>query len=528
MAGRSYDPVARRQRELLQEQRAREQAKKRAAAEKRKAEQEAKQRHIARRTAEAEQRTRGVEHRVKALNSILSDGLRRSAKLSFEDMKRVYIEPPLDLGHLAEPPPKPRWEDFEPAPPGLLKSIFGGIRRYEEEKARRERDFQQATQAWEKAEAERQRKVVAMRRRHSEEVARARAETESYNRLIAAEEEGFKARERNAVENYARRVLKAMPRPAGFPYAADVTYSGPPQELLLVQFELPQADVVPAAREYKYVRARDEIKEYPRPKKEFDELYRSVISQLTLLCIRDLFDADPSLQRVGFNGHVTAIDPATGKREYPCLISVVVDRAEFADLVLDQVKPEACLKRLQAIITHHPYALEGVQPVLDFELTKFSFVEGLDAVSSLDSRPDLLDMSPENFEHLIRQVFEAYPEFEGWTTTRSNDDGVDGVVINKTALVGGLAVVQAKRYRAVIGPSHIRELVGTMDEKRAGKGILVTTSWFTAKAEAKARENGRVELIDGPRLVYLIKQNLGKDVMIGLNFPDRVLKNRDS
>jgi HJR/Mrr/RecB family endonuclease len=33
-------------------------------------------------------------------------------------------------------------------------------------------------------------------------------------------------------------------------------------------------------------------------------------------------------------------------------------------------------------------------------------------------------MSPTNFEHLLRQLFEAQGA-EGWTTTQSNDDGVD-------------------------------------------------------------------------------------------------------
>ena len=66
----------------------------------------------------------------------------------------------------------------------------------------------------------------------------------------------------------------------------------------------------------------------------------------------------------------------------------------------------------------------------------------------------------------------------------------------------------------MIGVSHIRELVGAMDEKRAGRGILVTTSWFASGCWTKAHENGRVELIDGPRLRYLVNKHLGKDVLV--------------
>jgi restriction system protein len=77
--------------------------------------------------------------------------------------------------------------------------------------------------------------------------------------------------------------------------------------------------------------------------------------------------------------------------------------------------------------------------------------------------------------------------------------------------------VQAKRYKPenVLGPSHYRELAGTMEEKKAGWGVLVTTSRFTAGCEQKARDHGRMQLIDGNRLIWLIKDYLGKDVLIG-------------
>ena len=146
-------------------------------------------------------------------------------------------------------------------------------------------------------------------------------------------------------------------------------------------------------------------------------------------------------------------------------------------------------------------------PVRDFDLARYSFVESVDAVSGLDSRPDLTRMTPTEFEHFVRQLFEARG-LEGWTTERTGDDGVDAVVLNRDPMVGGLTIVQAKKYTRVLGVNHIRELVGAMDEKRAGRGILVTTSWFASGCWTKASENGRVELIDGPRLRYLVQEHL--------------------
>jgi hypothetical protein len=87
---------------------------------------------------------------------------------------------------------------------------------------------------------------------------------------------------------------------------------------------------------------------------------------------------------------------------------------------------------------------------------------------------------------------------------------VDAVVINRDPMVGGLTIVQAKRYTNVIGVSHIRELVGAMDEKRAGRGILVTTSWFASGCKIKARDNGRIQLIEGSELVHLVKRTFAQ------------------
>jgi restriction endonuclease Mrr len=74
-----------------------------------------------------------------------------------------------------------------------------------------------------------------------------------------------------------------------------------------------------------------------------------------------------------------------------------------------------------------------------------------------------------------------------------------------------LTVVQVKQYTAVIGVQHVRELRGAMEDKKAGRGVLVTTSTFTKDAKVLGqRFGGQVQLIDGPELVYLIKEVLDK------------------
>jgi restriction system protein len=479
------------------------------------AEKEVQRQHLEARKRHVDTRNQQLAGRIAELESALRHGLSRPSAIHPDSFLRRANISPLDLGALATPIPVPNWAAFQPGQPGVVSRMFGGAARHEQRLAQARAAYDNAVRAQIAAETERQRRVTAARRDHAELVRQEEARIRSYNDKVVAWSRSFRDRQQGAVEDYYDRVLAAMPLPSGCPRKAEVAYS-PQHEQVVIQFELPGRDVVPADGSYQFLSTKDEIRTVARKPKEIADCYRGLISQIALLCIRDLFRSDNAVQTVGFNGHVHATNPATGKREYPCIISLNAERSEFpSDAELHAVEPDKCVRHLKAIVSNHPYELEPIEPILDFDLSKYSFVQGLDAVATLDSRPDLLKMSATNFEHLVRQLFEAQG-LQGWTTTQSNDDGVDAVIVNKTSIVGGLAIVQAKRYSIAVGISHVRELAGAIEEKKAGKGILVTTSWFTAKCYEKAREHGRMELIDGKRLIFLIKEHLHKDVLIGI------------
>ena len=505
------------ERRRIQQEREAERERKAAETARKAAEREARQAHVAGRLTAAEQRTADLERRVGVLRTLLVRGLARSARIDLAGLHRTVIEPPLNLGSLAAPAAAPQWSAFAPAQPSALGRLVGGEARYQRRLEQARADFERAKADWARTETDRQRRVSEARRQHSARLAAAEREVGEHNRSVDAFIAAFRSREREAGERYLGMVLAKVPLPSGFPRAFEVTYN-PQAEQAVVQVELPGPAIVPTVRAVQYVQSKDEDRELARPAKEVGELYRLIVSQAALLCVRDILDGDSLLASVAFNGHVRATNPATGRREYPCLISLNVERDAFEQLVLAEVKPAECLRYLRALVSPHPYDLEQIKPIVDFDLTKYRFIEGLDAVSTLDSRPDLMDLSPDEFEHLVRQVFEV-TGLEGWTTEHSRDDGVDAVMINKTPGRATLSIVQAKRYSKVVGVSHIRELAGAMEEKKAGHGILVTTSWFTSGCWQKAREHGRMELFDGPRLRALIKERLGKDVLIGIDRP---------
>jgi restriction system protein len=199
-------------------------------------------------------------------------------------------------------------------------------------------------------------------------------------------------------------------------------------------------------------------------------------------------------------------------------LTVGATRTNFRELLLDNLDPQKCLKHLNALMSPHPHDAEPVKPTFDPDMDRFRTVEAHDAASSLDSRLVLVEQAPTEFEHLVRQLFEAMG-MKSWVTQSSRDDGVDAVAVNEDPVMGGLAVIQAKRYKKVVPAEASRALWGVMDDKRAGTGVLVTTSYFGQTTHDFVARNERIRLIEGPELKHLLKEHLDLDVVLGATTP---------
>ena len=177
---------------------------------------------------------------------------------------------------------------------------------------------------------------------------------------------------------------------------------------LVVEYELPTIEVVPDAGAYKYIKNKDEIVATPRPATQRRSLYSSIVAQVTLRVLHELFAADTKkhIESVVFNGHVTAIDKGTGQQVHPCIVTVRTTREAFLALNLAQVDPQACLKTLSASVSPSPSELVPVRPVLMFDMVDPRFVQEADILSTLDQRPNLMMLSPTEFESLITNLFE--------------------------------------------------------------------------------------------------------------------------
>jgi restriction system protein len=138
------------------------------------------------------------------------------------------------------------------------------------------------------------------------------------------------------------------------------------------------------------------------------------------------------------------------------------------------------------------------------------FVQEQNIIAALDSRTNLMTLSPSEFETLITNLFQRMG-LETKLTQPSRDGGVDCVAFDQRPILGGKVVVQAKRYKSTVGVGSVRDLFGTMLNEGASKGILVTTSGY-GKASFEFANGKPIELISGS--TYLLREHAGVEAKI--------------
>jgi CHAT domain/Restriction endonuclease len=346
------------------------------------------------------------------------------------------------------------------------------------------------------------------------------------NRLLASRrrqvEAIFNSEGPEAFVAVLQQALATSVYPHGMQGSCAAVYRPEVRELL-IEYELPRSDVIPVVEAYRYVRSMGLVQPQPRRERDIKDLYAKLIASVTLRTLAEVFDIAPETLVIGivFNGFVSALDITSGNLIRPILISSHVTREAFAKIVLDapELDPVACLRSyLHAIVSPRPYDLEEVRPVAQFDLSKHKFVEEMDVVAGFGSHPELLRLTPAEFEHLIRQLFEAIG-LKSWVTQASMDEGVDVVAVNEDPILGGLCIIQVKRYTGAVGLAAVQALAGVVEDKRAAKGILVTTSWASKAGHDFAARHGRIQIIEGRELKHMLREHLGIDVRINLPKP---------
>jgi len=305
-------------------------------------------------------------------------------------------------------------------------------------------------------------------------------------------------------------VLSQSEYPNYFPQRFDIDYIEETKTLVL-DYYLPHLQDLPNAREWKYIRSKDAVVSSPPPESFRNKLFDDLVCQVALRVLHELFTADTSsaLESIVFNGRVESIDKATGSPVDACVLSVQAKKREFNEFNLAFVDPKACIRKLKGVASAQLHQLAPVAPICQIDRSDKRFVAAREIARQLDDSANLAAMDWEDFEHLIREVFEK--EFSGnggevKVTQASRDGGVDAVAFDPDPIRGGKIVIQAKRYTNPVGVSAVRDLFGTVMNEGAIKGLLVTTSNYGPDAYEFAKGKP-LTLLDGSNLLHLLERH---------------------
>lgn len=288
----------------------------------------------------------------------------------------------------------------------------------------------------------------------------------------------------------------------------------PEIDTLIISRQLPSAEILPKFRSFKFVNSKKAVDGVPLKPKEQDSLYESVIFQITLKTIHDVFHVTPKsfVDSIAFNGWIKYIDASNGNDTTACILSLKVDRESFSKINLNRVDYKECIKGLRGLFATKLTSLTPVNPVLSINRTDKRFINSKDVSDLLIDGFNLATMDWSDFEHLIRELFSRIYSSEGGevrVTQASHDNGIDAIAFIDDPLKGGKFVIQAKRYNILVPVSAVRDLYGAMTNENASRGILVTTSRF-GKESIRFADNKPITLIDGQQLLGLM-HNYGFD-----------------
>ncbi len=470
---------------------------------------EAKLQYLEDRIAETEEQNIELQNRIEELQSILQFTLSNDDTISFKSLrsnrKFGVFRLPLELSQPLDVPELNTFLAKVTKPSGINKLMPGATKKYEDALKQAEDDYQQAWAKYQFTQNQRENKIASLKYEYEKQKTQFELEIETHNQKVDEFEKAYFNGDPEAILSYCNMVLERSEYPESFPQEFRMAYI-PESKELVVEYELPQVDVVPRIVEHIYIKSKDKIDDKGRKESEIKALYQDIVAAVCLRTIHELFEADQGkhLEVVVFNGFVQAIDEATGKDIRPYLISLRTTIERFSEINLARIDKRVCLRNLGAQVSPRPAEKQPVKPVVNFDMVDKRFVEQSDILSDLESRPNLMDLNPFEFENFIGNLFDQIG-FESKLTRSSKDGGVDVIAFDPRPIVGGKIVIQAKRYKNVVGVSAVRDLYGTMINEGAGKGVLVTTSHYGPDAYEFANDKP-IELIDGGGLLYLLQQ----------------------
>jgi restriction system protein len=301
-------------------------------------------------------------------------------------------------------------------------------------------------------------------------------------------------------------------------------------ETLIVDYELPNLDQMPQYKGYKFIKSTYTIQPIRLSDSARSKIYDDTIYKIILRIIYTLYKTDFNnyLKSVVLNGYVKFLDKATGKPNVACIASIQTIKEPFMEIDLAHVDPKPCFKSMKGICSSKLSTIVPITPVISLNKQDKRFISPYSVAEKIDSSTNLAAMDWEDFENLIRELFEQEFSSSGGEvkiTQASRDGGVDAIAFDPDPIRGGKIVIQAKRYTNTVGVSAVRDLYGTLLNEGANRGILVTTSDYGPDSYDFAKGKP-ITLLNGGHLLSLLEKH-GQKARIDIK-EAKLLLNNDS
>ena len=451
-------------------------------------------------------------------------------------------------------PSKPSKESYKKYPPQPNKNSYEFIPEFtfieKLSKSRKERKIQEYENMYSKAISEWEKKkslidtnnrnidkeYESQTRKYEEEVAKCEKRKDIFlqkqkvfNTKIDEMKQSYLTKDVNSIIEYCEMVLNNSEYPESFPKNFELEYN-PENKILIIEYQLPPLECFPNVKEVKYIATRKELKESYISESQLNKMFDEGMCKITLRTIHEIFEADSvnAIDAISFNGWVKSINKATGKDENNCILTIQVKKDEFLEIVLSRIDPKTSFKNLKGVASSKLSSLTPVQPILQISKTDKRFVEGYDVADTIDNSTNLAAMDWEDFEHLIRELFEKEFQSNGGEvkiTQASKDGGVDAIAFDPDPIRGGKIVIQAKRYTNTVGVAAVRDLYGTVVNEGATKGILVSTADYGPDAYQFAKDKP-LTLLNGSNLLHLLERH-GHHAKIDIREAKKILAEQE-
>ena len=317
------------------------------------------------------------------------------------------------------------------------------------------------------------------------------------------------AGEPKSIVKHTTMVLESSKYPKMMDKIFDIQFL-PEGKIIIIEYMLPDPESMPLTKAVRFNASTGEYKKTEISQREARELYDQIGYQICLRTVHEVIAADTPchIHSIAFNGIVRTIDKSTGKEFEATIMSLIVDRDEFLEINLDNIEPKSCFKSLKGISAASLAGLAAIAPVIKIDKDDRRFIDAKSIDIDDSGTTNLAAMNWEDFEHLVRELFEK--EFvssggEVKITQSSSDGGVDAVAFDPDPIRGGKIVIQAKRYTRTVGVASVRDLYGTVLAEGAIKGILVTTADYGPDAH-KFATGKPITLLNGSNLLHLLEK----------------------